>query len=339
MDCFYCSCELKRRPGLEGFPVVVGSTGYRGVASAANYEARKFGVYSATPVSEARRLCPRAVFLPVDMQYYKSESRNVMSILERFAGDIQQVSIDEAYLDLTDVSKGFSSLEEMTTYIQTVILIETGLGCSIGVAESKVVSKIASDFKKPFGITVVRDVKAFLDPLPIDALPGIGKVTKKNYLKNGVHTIGDLARMEKFTVLDRFRIHGVRYQNIALGLDRSIIKHRGKSKSVSRERTFSEDLSDWNMIKGKLENLCRRVHLDLKDYFFKTVSIKVRYSDFSTITRDITLNTATQSEEVIRDNVSTLFDRCFSEKDIRLVGVKLSNLACGLGTQTELGMF
>jgi len=339
MDCFYCSCELKKRPGLKGFPIVVGSTGYRGVASAANYEAREKGVYSATPISEARKLCPRAVFLPVDMSYYKSESRKIMSILKDFSDDMQQVSIDEAYMDLTEFYKGFTDKKKMAKNIQDRILKETGLCCSIGMANSKVVAKIASDFRKPFGITVVDDAKEFLNPLPIESLPGIGKVTKKNYHRNGVMTIGDLANMDRFSVLDKFRIQGVRYLNIALGLDRSIIRHRGLSKSVGRERTFSEDIGDWDEIKNKLNNLCKRVYIDLKDYYFKTVSIKVRYSDFSTITRDVTLNTATQSEEAIMDSVNSLIDNCRSDKDIRLVGVKLSNLAYGLGNQTKLSMY
>lgn len=336
MDCFFCSCEIKRDPSLAGKPVIVGSTGNRGVVSAANYEARGFGVFSATPISRARELCPDGVFLPVDFRLYRKESRAIMEIFADLADDMQQVSVDEAYLELTGFSRGFNTLEDMAAHIQQRVTSESGLTCSVGIAESRIVAKIASDYRKPAGITVVRDAKGFLAPLPITKIPGIGKVSSRQYYARGIKTIGDLSRYSRFQILEMFGKHSVQYYDLALGEDRSGIVHRDCVKSVSRERTFPEDNNDRQALKQKLEELCHMVHKDLKGQGFRTVSIKLRNSDFSTMTRDRSLGRTSYSAEDILWSAGSLFEENYMGTDIRLIGVRVSNLSAETSVQKTL---
>lgn len=340
MDCFFCSCEEKRNPTLTGKPVIVGSSGDRGVVSAANYEARKYGVFSATPIAKARRLCPMGIYLDTDKDYYAQISAKIMSILETFADDMEQVSIDEAYLDLTNFRTRFSSVVHMAKYIRKVILNQTGLSASIGVAESRYVAKIASDFKKPAGIIIVTDAKKFLAPLAIGKIPGIGRVSKQYYQQNGVHTIGDLAALDTFKVLDLFGKGGLTFQTVAQGKDKTGLSHREKAKSISRENTFYSSLRDVGLLEQLCNDLCERVYQDLDTMYCKTVSIKVRYSDFQTITRDETLQTPTCSLATIKQAVKNLIRRCIEVgQEIRLIGVKVSNLISFTGQQLLLTDF
>lgn len=329
MDCFFCACEEKRNPELKGKPVIVGGTSERGVVSAANYEARAFGVYSATPLKKAKKLCPKGIFLAVDGKLYREESKRIMEAFYEIADDMQQVSVDEAYLALDNYSKNFPSLQEMAEHIQNTIKEKTSLTCSIGISESRIVSKIASDYKKPAGITIVNKMQNFLEPLPIEKIPGIGKVTKELYHSNDINTIGDLAKLDNFTVLELFGKQGIEYQKVALGLDRSGITHRDSVKSISREDTFLHDYYDPIILEKKLFELSRQVHNDLLSSFmtYRTVSIKLRYADFTTITRDITLRAPINSLEEIRKNTIELFRKAYNQKNpVRLLGVKLSNL-------------
>lgn len=336
MDCFFCACEVKKDQTLAGKPVIVGGTGNRGVVSAANYEARAFGVFSATPIGKARTLCPNGVFLPVDFGLYRMESRRIMEIFAEIADDMQQVSVDEAYLELTSFSKGFKNIEEMAEYIHRRVKDESDLTCSIGIAESKVVAKIASDFKKPAGITIVRNPRSFLAPLAITKIPGIGKVSSRQYYAKGVKTIGDLTKFSRFQMIDNFGMHSVRYHDVALGLDSSGVTHRQGVKSVSRERTFAEDNNDRQALKEKLAALSIMVHKDLKGKGFRTVSIKLRNSDFSTITRDRSLGRISHSIDDINYISDLLFEENYQDTDIRLIGVKVSNLSSSRTVQTTL---
>lgn len=338
MDCFFCACEVKRNPLLRGRPLIVGATSKRGVVCTASYEARRYGVHSALPISIARQRCPQGIYLPVDGRRYREESKAVMRLFARIADDMERVSIDEAYLDLTTFSEQFSSLIRMGSYIQKLVQKTTELSCSIGIAHDRTVAKIASDFKKPAGITVVQDPKAFLSPLPIEKIPGIGKQAKQYYHNSRVHTIGDLIMLDRFSVLDRFGMQGVRYQQIATGEIMRGVTHRAQAKSVSREQTFIEDREP-NDVRPAIMQLCDRVRTDLPPYYFKTVSIKVRYSDFSTKTRDFTLTTATDASNVIREKALRLFERLVEgdqEERIRLVGIRLTGLVEGCGRQQQL---
>ncbi|MBN2880824.1 DNA polymerase IV [Candidatus Woesearchaeota archaeon] len=339
MDCFFCACELKRDYSLKGKPVIVGGLGKRGVVSTSNYLARRYGVFSAQPICIARKLCPDAIYLTPDHEYYSNESSKIMDVLSSF-GEIEQVSIDEAYIDVTEFMKIFSSLEKMTEFMQRKVLKKTGLTCSIGISTSRYVSKIASDFKKPFGYTIVLDPAEFLSTLNISKIPGIGKVSKLYYNKNGINTIGDLANMNRGAVLDKFGKSGLHFQNIALGLDKTGLLEHGPIKSSSRETTYQEDVSDFDELEKSLANLSEHVISDAKSKLFKTVSVKIRYSDFTTRTKDYSFNCFINSIDTVKETCKSMLTELFdSEKGVRLLGVKLSKFANGLERQLSLTCF
>jgi nucleotidyltransferase/DNA polymerase involved in DNA repair len=339
MDCFFCACEIKRNPKLKGKPIVVGSTGKRGVVSAANYEARKFNVRSATPIGIARSRLKNGIFLPVDGAYYRRESKNIMNTLKNISDDFNQASVDEAYLDITSFSKRYK-LESVGKYIQKLILQNTGLSCSVGIAETTTVAKIASDYKKPAGITVVTNSKEFLDNLEIKKLPGVGKVSLESYKKHNINTIGNLAKLNRFTVIDYFGKSAIYLHKVSLGEDTGGILHRTISHSLSREHTFLEDENNMNNIINKLERLIDTVTDDLDNKSARTISIKLRFSDFTTITRDTTIESATKKSSIINIHAKRLLEKtlCPGEK-IRLIGIKLTKLSTDNTTQTTLNLF
>ena len=327
MDCFFCACEMKRNPSLKGKPVIVGGTGNRGVVSAASYEARDYGVFSATPLSIAKRKCPEGIFLPVDGKYYKEESEKVMSILSRYTHAIRQMSIDEAYLDLSDLSKDFRDMRTMAENIKRTIETETGLTCSIGIGDSTIVAKIASDYKKPGGITVVEDTKVFLEDLPISKIPGIGKISEDAYKGKGIYRIGDFAARSNAELYEGFGRTGLFYKKLALGEFSNTVEYDGPRKSVSRETTLDKDTNDIIELEKEISGLCEEVFEDLGDAFFKKVSIKIRYSDFTTITRDYSLKTPSKDLETIRKLSLDLFRRTITGRSkVRLLGVRLGSI-------------
>jgi DNA polymerase IV (archaeal DinB-like DNA polymerase) len=333
MDCFFAACEVKKNPTLKGKPVIVGATKDRGVVCAANYEARKYKVHSALPISIAKRRCPNGTYLPVNGTLYKKESNAVMQILSAFADEMQQVSVDEAYLDLTTFSLG-KTWEEVGKIIQNEILTKVGLSCSIGISLGKTVSKIASDFKKPAGVTIVKDVKEFLSPLLVEKFPGIGKKSLPYYHQNKIKTLGDLAKKSRFFILEKFGMHGIRIQQICRGENLRGIVHRGHAKSSSRERTFLKDEDNLDILKEVLLKLCLRVLDDIDGKDFKRVSIKIRYADFSTITRDKTL--VLPINKGFEKYVLELFKKNYNGLAVRLLGVKLSNFVNDKSKQTKL---
>jgi nucleotidyltransferase/DNA polymerase involved in DNA repair len=340
MDCFFCSCEIKHKPELKGTPVIVGGTSARGVISAANYEARKFGVYSAIPGSIAKKLCPQGNFLKGNMQLYREESQNVMQVLRTFSDDIVQASVDEAYLDLTELAKEFSSLEEMGTHIKDTVKEQTGLTCSIGISECRVTAKIASDFNKPDGCTVVTNQKEFLAPLDIKKFPGIGKKSVKKYYQKNINTIGDLAAANVFTLLDIGGMYAINYQQIAKGERQAKLTHREGRKSISAERTFQEDTSSTQKLDETIAKLCEHIHQKIQDKYFKTISIKLRYKNFDTITRDYSVHTMTNSLEKIKEITRLALHQNYQgDSPIRLIGVKISNFVKESNIQTTLDSF
>ncbi|MCB9359348.1 DNA polymerase IV [Candidatus Woesearchaeota archaeon] len=326
MDCFFAACEEKMDPSLKGKPVAIGAlpSYKRGVLSTANYEARKYGLRSAMPISQAVKLCPDAVYLPVNFALYRNESAKVMHILKQFATAFEQMSIDEAYMDITAFVRRFPNLEEAGRYMQDSVKEATGLNCSIGISNSRYVSKIASDFKKPFGITVVEDAKNFLAELPIGKISGVGKKTAARLNEIGIFKIKELADCDRFKLIDNFGNWVIGFQEIARGNDETgVFEDYGPRKSISREMTFQDDIGidecyDW------LEKVVER--LDLEDYSFKTVSLKLRFSNFETITRDMSLKIAVNSRSVALDKVRKILAGINSEDKVRLIGVRLSNL-------------
>ena len=331
MDAFFAAVEQKRQPALIGTPVVIGGRGdptKRGVVATASYEARKFGIHSAMPLKTAYSLCPQAVFLPVDYEAYSRESQKVKIILRKFSTVIEDVGIDEAFLDISAID---NLSEDISQRIKKEIKDETGLTCSIGIAPNKLLAKIASDMDKPDGLTVImpEDVERILKPLPVRKLWGIGPKTEK-YLKDmGIETVGELASLRLETLVDRFgSSYGNYLYHASRGIDDSPLITDWEPKSISRETTFQKDIANWQFIAKTLADLTREVVTDMKDSSFKarTVTVKVRFSDFETVTRATTIPQSTDREEEIRKAAFASLKRVELKKRVRLIGMRASHL-------------
>lgn len=331
MDAFFAAVEQKRHPELVGKPVVIGGDGdptKRGVVSTASYEARKYGIHSAMPLRRAYRLCPAAVFLPVDYDEYLKVSEKIKGILRNFTPLVEDVGIDEAYLDITDVDM---ESEEIAKRIKERIKKETGLTCSIGIGPNKLLAKIASDMKKPDGLTIIStaDVKKLIWPLPVRKLWGVGPKTEKRLKDIGINTIGDLASIPLERLTEHFgESYGNYLYEASRGIDESPVITYWEPKSMSRETTFQKDTDNWNVISKNLAELSRDVVDSMKEsgYKGKTVTIKIRFSDFKTYTRAKTLDDFTDSLEIIRKAAFEAFRRIELKKKVRLIGVRVSTL-------------
>jgi DNA polymerase IV (DinB-like DNA polymerase) len=335
MDAFYVSAERLRDPKLEGKPVIIGADPKegkgRGVVAACSYEARQKGIRSAMPISTAYRRCPEAVYLRPDFPYYGRISDQVMRILENFADAFEQVSIDEAFLDVSSRVRDFSEAETLARRIKDDVRLRTGLTCSIGVAPNKSIAKIASDMQKPDGLTVVRPEEAasFLEPLPVSKIPGVGKKSQAILEEMGIRTIGDLARRSPSELTAVFGKGGLWLWAVARGLEEMPVEERGEPKSFSAEHTFERNVDDWGVVMDSLKALVDDVYWRIRDdgYLFRTVGIKVRFEDFETHTRDRTLSAYSNDRGTIESVASELlrgFQRV--EKKVRLIGVRVSNL-------------
>jgi DNA polymerase IV (archaeal DinB-like DNA polymerase) len=346
LDAFYPSCEIKRNPSLAGKPLIVGAdpkAGHgRGVVMSCSYEARKFGVRSGMPISQAYKLCPQGVYVPPDFDLYGKTSDQAMDVLRRFADKFEQTSIDEAFMDVGDRCKNYDEAERVARNVKADLKENEGLTVSVGIAPNKSIAKIASDMKKPDGLTTVRpeEVRAFLEPLPVSRISGVGKKTTQLLEEHGIQTIGQLSRISAKQLTDWFGKGGVWLWGIANGIEESPVEERGLRKSISVEQTFERDVQNKQVVLEALESLVKEVHERLlaEKLVFRTVSIKVRFEGFQTFTRDKTHTGYVDDQDVVREYVHQLF-REF-EKDrrrIRLVGAKLSDLKPAEGRQTRLG--
>ena len=331
MDAFFAMVEEKRHPELTGKPVVVGGGGdptQRGVVSTASYEARKFGIHSAMPLRTAYKLCPHAVFLPVDYVEYSRVSEKIKGILGEFTPIIEDVGIDEAFLDLSSIDK---SSEEIAEEIKKRIKDETSLTCSIGIAPNKLLAKIASDMEKPDGLTVITedDIQKRIWPLPVRKLWGVGPKTEA-YLKGmGIKTIGDLASLPLDRLTGEFgQSYGNYLYEASRGIDESPLVTHWEPKSVSRETTFQEDVKDWQVIATTLVELTKDVVNSMKEEGYKgrTVTVKVRFSNFETHTRAKTFPEVTDSLDEIRKGAFDCLNRFELKKRVRLIGMRMGNL-------------
>ncbi|MCG7850248.1 MAG: DNA polymerase IV [ANME-2 cluster archaeon] len=346
MDSFYASVEQRENPSYKGKPVVVGSDpkgGHgRGVVSTCSYEARKFGIHSGMPISRAYKLCPDAVFLPVSMVLYKEVSRSIMEILHSFADKFQQVSVDEAYLD---ISEGASLQEavEIAGIIKAQVMEWEGLTCSIGIASNRTAAKIASDLDKPDGLIIVEPgrVAEFLEPLEVRRLPGIGSKNEEILTSMDIRTIGQLARCEQDLLVNIFGKWGTRMHQLAHGIDNSEVAEMTESKSISKEHTFQVDTSDAEELYISLDGIAERVHRALmqQGFSFRTIGVKVRQEDFTTFSRARTLDIYTRDLDIIKRESRKLSREFFDGRKIRLLGIKLSNLSKSRIIQTTLDRF
>lgn len=343
MDAFYPAVETLDHPDLKGKPVIVGGSLERGVVSSASYEARKFGIHSAQPMAVARRLCPTGVFLPVRMKRYQEISRKIFKIFHLVTPLVEPLSIDEAFLDVTGSIRLFGLPEEIAEGIKRRVLKEMGLTVSAGVAPSKFVAKIASDMDKPDGLTVVtpEQVRAFLNPLPVEKMWGVGKVAQEVLHKMNIHSFKDLSQVPIHVLEKHFGSYGLRMHELSMGIDnRMVIPHRN-AKSVGHEITFRRDMLDLAEAKKALLFLANRVanRLRQKGLSGKTITLKVKYADFSQITRSTTLRDFTSDgPEIYSSVLLTLPSTAVGKRPIRLLGIALSQLDMD-HSQTQLDLF
>ena len=331
MDAFFAAVEQRRNPALIGKPLVIGGSGdptQRGVVSTASYEARKFGIHSAMPLRTAYKLCPHAVFLPVDYEEYSKMSERIKKILREYCPIMEDVGIDEAFLDVSQIDK---SAEEIVKEIKAKILEETGLTCSFGIAPNKLLAKIASDMQKPEGLTIITDldIENRIWPLPVRKLWGVGPKTEAALKGMGIETIGGLAAVPLDKLIERFGESYGRYlYDASKGMDESPLVTHWEPKSTSREITFQTDTGNWQEIARTLAELTREVANDMKQagYKGKTVTVKLRFSDFETHTRAKTLKNLTSSVDKIRAAAFDCLRRFELKKQVRLVGVKVGGL-------------
>jgi DNA polymerase IV (DinB-like DNA polymerase) len=334
MDHFFTAVEEREHPEYKGNPVIVGADPKagkgRGVVSTCNYEARKFGVRSGMPISKAWKLCPQAVYLPVNYEHYTKVSERIMGLLRKYADKFEQWGIDEAFLDVTSKVKDYAEAEALAREIKMEIYERERLTCSVGVGPNKLVAKIASDYKKPDGLTVVREEEAekFLAPLPVRKLLWVGRKTEQKLKAMGIKTIGDLARYDPTALAEVFGVMGTQMYLMAHGVDKSEVEEKGEIKSISREITFEEDTSNFELVLKTLDKLSEEVHRDLLNQrlYFKTVTVKVRYENFETHTHSKTLPLITKSLEELKKTSKELLQTYFKpDRKIRLIGVRVSN--------------
>jgi DNA polymerase-4 len=340
MDAFFVSVEELFDPTLKGKAVVVGGRkNERGVVAAASYEARKFGVHSAMPLRTAARLCPHAIFVDGHPERYRECSETIYSVLQRFSPKVEMVSIDEAYLDMTGTERLLGAPLKAAHLLHQMIKDETSLNCSIGIAASRVVAKICSDQAKPNGIfwAIPGSEERLLAPLDVRKIPGIGKVTEKQLHDLGIRTVAQLAVCDDEILASSFGAWGAAMSGKARGLDAGAwfaeeIGEDSDPKSVSHEHTFGTDTADVDLLESTLARLSEMVARRLRDGGFRarTIQLKLRYSDFHTITRAHTLAQPTQVDGEIFDEIRRLFHRNWDRSQaIRLVGVHASMLERG----------
>ena len=333
MDAFYVSVELLFRPELRGKPVVVGAPGdQRGVVASASYEARRCGIHSAMPSRTAKRLCPEAIFLPGNFERYEEFSEKVRGVLEGFTPIVQMVSIDEAYLDLTGTERLHGPAWVTAQKIQRTVWEETELPCSIGIAASYVVAKVASDLAKPRGLLWIPPgaEAAFLAPLPVRRIPGIGPVTEKALGKLGLERVGQLAAKSEEQLISSFGEWGKALSRKARGQDAELWFVDEEQKSISHERTFPEDLADANALEATLSHLAQLVGQRLREAALhaRTATLKLRTADFRTLTRALTLEEPTDLDSVLYETARALFHRAWDrKKKVRLLGIAAGLLA------------
>ncbi len=341
MDAFYASVEVMDDPRLEGKPVVVGGRSRRSVVSAANYEARSYGVHSAMPVFQAKKLCPHAVFLPGRMKRYAEVSRLVIGCLEEFSPLVEQVSVDEAFVDLTGTEHLFGGPKQTALSIKKRIIERTSLTCSIGVSTRKFIAKIASDLNKPDGICIIPpgDVRGFLDRLPVGDVPGVGRKSEESLKGFGIERLGDVGKFTREWIIERFGRFGERLIEMAEGGGGSPVVPYTPPKSVSTEETLEEDTGDIEVLERYLVRQSERVgrRLRRQGRLGRTVTVKIKYSDFEQVTRSVSLERPTQLGRAIYREASKLLRAKRLVRKVRLIGVGVSGLeTSGPGGQLHL---
>jgi DNA polymerase-4 len=343
LDAFFVSVEQAINPRLKGKPVIVGGDPERhGVVASASYEARPFGIHAGMPLSKAHHLCPQAIFLRANFTRYRDASSKFMKILADFSPHIEPLGLDEAYLDVTECKEPYGSPQQLALAIKERICKELKLTASVGIGTCKVVAKIASDLCKPNGLLEVAPGKErdFLNPLPVAKLPGVGKKTEQVVKQMGISTIGELASLSLEVVESRLGAIGVAIRRYANGIDDREVEAPEEPKSISQQVTFARDTLERSFLETNLKQICQEVgeKLRCQDKRARCVTLKLRYADFKTITRQITLKEASNTNQVIYTTALWLLNKSLAqrEKPIRLIGIKVANL---VGKERQLCMF
>jgi len=333
MDAFFVSVEQVLNPKLKGKPVIVGGKpDRRGVVAAASYEARAFGIHSAMPLAAASRLCPHAIFIEGNFARYRDASQKFMAILADFSPFLEPLGIDEAYLDTTGFESIHGSIRQMAERIRQRVKDKLGLCASVGIASNKIVAKVASDLSKPDGLLEVSPGKerSFLEPLPVAKLPGIGKKTERVLRGLGINTIGQLASISLGTLKSYFGTYGELIHDHANGIGDDKVEPPAEAKSISRETTFAKDTRDSPLLKATLRYLSERVGSDLrrKGKLTRCVTVKIRYADFTTITRQQALTQPSDTDQAIFNTGFRLLKKELTHEKqlVRLIGIGVSNL-------------
>ncbi|MFX1328710.1 MAG: DNA polymerase IV [Promethearchaeota archaeon] len=335
LDCFFAAVEMRDNPQYKGKPVIIGADPKegkgRGVISTCNYEARKYGLHSAMPISQAYKRCPHGFYLKPDVKKYAKVSKEVMEILKTYSNEFQIIGIDEAYLDLTRITNDYNQAEKIAKEIQREIFEKMGVTISIGISHTKSLAKIASDENKPNGITLVKpeNINSFLKDMDITRIPGIGKKSKVYFYKKGIKKIGDILNTPLNKMIELFGKHGKWIWKIVNGLDnRKVKEFHEERKSISAERTFYSDTDNFNEILTRLEEINKRIHNSvLKNHIsYKTITLKIRFEGYQTFTRSKTLGYHIKNSNMVMKIILDLFNEFSNnKKKVRLVGIKLSN--------------
>jgi DNA polymerase IV len=338
MDAFFASVEQRDNPNLKGKPVLIGHDGPRGVVAAASYEARPFGCHSAQPMAVARRLCPQAIILPVRGERYHEASQQMFSILEEFSPVIEPLSIDEAFLDLTGTERLLGPAESLAERLRGRIMHDLQITASVGLAPNKFLAKLGSDMHKPDGLTIIgpEDIDRILPPLPVSKIWGIGKVTAAKLGRYGIRSIGDLRQRPLDWLHELFGADAEWFYNLARGIDHRPVVPDREAKSIGHEQTFEVDVADADEIRRVLldqtEQVCRR--LRKQGLAARGVSLKIRFGQFQTINRSVTLADPTDSTAELWQAARAIFDK-WPFQPVRLIGMTAERLSDG-GEQLTL---
>lgn len=334
MDYFYAACEEIKRPELRTKPTIVGSDPKggrgRGVVMTCNYVARKVGIHSGMPISAAYKIKPDANYLPMDYSYYEAKSKEVMAILKESADKLEQVSIDEAFVDLSNKVKDYNEALDYAARIKKTIKDKVKLPCSIGISTNKLMAKMACESAKPNGIKVIKDEdkKAFLEKMPVGELYGVGRKTKEKLEKMGYETVGKLSGANIMDLIKEFGSFGTELHNYANGIDDSKIEENYQIKSIGRETTFEFDTNDPDKITVTIARLSNEVFDELKrmGFSFKVVTFKARYPDFSESLKSKMVRPSNDLQ-IIKDTATKLYNKYFdSNKKLRKIGIRVSQL-------------
>jgi DNA polymerase IV (archaeal DinB-like DNA polymerase) len=334
MDYFFVACEELRRPEIRDKPTIVGFDPKegrgRGVVMTCNYIARKFGIRSGMPISMAYRIKPDAVYLPLDYDFYELKSKEVMDVLKKFAKKTEQVSVDEAFIDVSDNVSGGDEAIAFAEKIKKTIKDSTGLPCSIGIGPNKLISKMACESAKPNGIRLVKEDEArdFLKGMKVDDLYGIGKKTSEKLEAMGYRTIGELANANTMELMDKFGTYGIELHKYANGIDESKVEMNYEVKSIGREKTFEEDTKEREKVLEAIRSLSDEVEKELlkAGLSYKTVTVKMRYSDFTENLKSRSIRQSTNVNDMVHTAADLYVKYANHDKRLRKIGVRVSGL-------------